>query len=796
MTSLYLILTCTLIYLWINEELKNARAQINDIRDTYIESQKEILKNQVEQAVNYIQYKKSLAEQRVKKDVKTRTYEAYETAFHIYNKYKTDKAPSEIKKLVHDALYAASWDDGKGYYFAETMSGIEVINRNNPELEGTNVLDFKDSKGTYIMKAFIAIAQSAAHEGFCSYYYNKPEYPGIDVPKISYIKYFEPFDWIIGNGKYIANEEDIIKNEVLNRILQVKYGSDGYLFAGTLDGLSLSGPFTGKNMLHITDSNGVKIVEELIMAARSGGGYVEYVAPKYKGQPPKPKISYAESIPEWGWYVGTGLHIDAIDAVILLKQEKMKQTIQLLIIKGIAVLSLFLFVSFYLIGFVSRKIKTNLNIFSDFFKQSASQALPIDEDKISFTEFQSLAVSANKMSRERQRSEKALKESEQRLFIHLQNTPVGAVSWSLNFEVIEWNPAAENIFGYSKEEAFGKHVTELILPKDVKELVDEIFQKLLDGEGGQRSVNENVTKDGKRILCDWYNTVLENTEGEITGVASLVNDITDRKRTQEMIIQSEKMVSIGGLAAGMAHEINNPLAGMIQNAQVIHNRLVNEMPANDKVAAELGISMAVIKKFMEARGILNQLNSIKLAGGRAAKIINNMLSFAKKSETIREEISISDLLDDTLDLARNDYNLKKKFDFKRIKIIKDYDSNFPSVFCEKSKIQQVLFNIIKNASEAMHQQKKPESPPQIILRLSKKNHMACIEIEDDGPGISEKVRKRIFEPFFTTKSVDKGTGLGLSVSYFIIVDDHGGEMEVKSEEGKGSNFIIKLPFQS
>ncbi|MBU8849115.1 MAG: PAS domain-containing protein, partial [Desulfobacterales bacterium] len=141
-----------------------------------------------------------------------------------------------------------------------------------------------------------------------------------------------------------------------------------------------------------------------------------------------------------------------------------------------------------------------------------------------------------------------LLDSEHKLSIHLLNTPIGALSWDLDFKIIEWNPAAETIFGYSKAEAMGKHPSEIILPQEMKELCDDIFQKLISEKGGTRSTNENITKDGKLILCDWYNTPLKNIDGEVIGVASLVHDITERTKTFESLKEqkefNEKIVQI------------------------------------------------------------------------------------------------------------------------------------------------------------------------------------------------------------------------------------------------------------
>jgi PAS domain S-box-containing protein len=143
---------------------------------------------------------------------------------------------------------------------------------------------------------------------------------------------------------------------------------------------------------------------------------------------------------------------------------------------------------------------------------------------------------------DRKQAEKKLREKENQLSLHLQNTPLGAISLDLNFKIIDWNPAAESIFGYNRKEAINIHIADLIIPDDIKESVDIVFRNLLSGKGGKHNTNDNITKAGKRIICDWYNTILYNVKGEITGFASLVNDVTEKKAHEKQLLRFAKVI--------------------------------------------------------------------------------------------------------------------------------------------------------------------------------------------------------------------------------------------------------------
>lgn len=393
-----------------------------------------------------------------------------------------------------------------------------------------------------------------------------------------------------------------------------------------------------------------------------------------------------------------------------------------------------------------------------------------------------------------------LQESEQKYRLITEN--VADVIWTTDMDCrfTFISPSIYQLGGYTVEEGLERSISQILTPDSLKK-VTRIFdnkrkQINSDSDEGWESIvfeAEQYCKDGKLIWTSNNVRILSGIDQQPIRVIGVTRDISERKKTHELIIQSEKMLSLGGLAAGMAHEINNPLAGMIQSAQVVQNRLIKNLPANEKAAEELGISMAVIKGFIEKRGILTQLKNINDAGSRAVKIINNMLSFARKGDSIKTEHRLNEIIDNTIELAQNDYDLEKKYDFKQVEVIREYGSGIPQVLCEASKIQQVLFNLFKNASQAMGSGQQKMKDSKLILRLSTLHDWVCIEIEDNGPGMDPETCNRIFEPFFTTKNLDKGTGLGLSVSYFIIVEDHGGEMEVTSTLGEGTKFTIKLP---
>lgn len=350
--------------------------------------------------------------------------------------------------------------------------------------------------------------------------------------------------------------------------------------------------------------------------------------------------------------------------------------------------------------------------------------------------------------------------------------------------ITHWNKQIENLTGITLAKALGSSPFELYAPllDYEKEIIASIDNEVVFNKRSCKIVEAGEQKY-KDITV--YPLINEGFRGGVIRI----DDVTEKVKFEELIVQSEKMMSVGGLAAGMAHEINNPLAGIIQSSQNLYRRLFSPLEKNLNTAKELGLDYSLIKEYMERRDIERMINQINQSGLRASKIVKNMLSFSRKSGDDFVYTSMTTLMDNTIALAENDFNLKKDFDFKSIEITRIYEANLKMIMCEPSKIQQVLYNLIKNGTEAMYKIKNPI----FIFRIYSDEKWIIIEIEDSGHGMSDEVKKRIFEPFFTTKDVGKGTGLGMSVSYFIICDLHSGELSVESEVGHYTKFIIKLP---
>lgn len=353
--------------------------------------------------------------------------------------------------------------------------------------------------------------------------------------------------------------------------------------------------------------------------------------------------------------------------------------------------------------------------------------------------------------------------------------------------ISQWNAAARDFTGIPETEAKGELLAR-IMP-DFREPLLELARVIREGK--PYSVKKFVVK-GTEGVRFWDILIYPLTGDGDKGAVVRIDDATERARLEDMVVQTEKMVSVGGLAAGMAHEINNPLGGILQGVQNVLRRTDPGIEANIRTAEEVGCTLDTFREYMEKRRIFRFLEGIRESGERASNIVANMLEFSRRSESSRQPVDIHRTIEKSINLAGQDYDLKKRYDFKQISIIRDFQLDDPIITATETELEQVFLNLLRNAAQAMGD-RPPEGRPVITLRTLPADGDIRIIVEDNGPGMPDEIRRRVFEPFFTTKPVGVGTGLGLSVSYFIITKNHGGHIVVESEQGLGTSFTITLP---
>jgi PAS domain S-box-containing protein len=326
------------------------------------------------------------------------------------------------------------------------------------------------------------------------------------------------------------------------------------------------------------------------------------------------------------------------------------------------------------------------------------------------------------------------------------------------------------VLGYEEGEIIGKNWFDLCVPENSQEKRKELFRAVMAGEEEEGVDYENtiITKSGEERIIAWHNTTLYDEKWEIIGTLSSGEDITKRKETEVELIRAEKLTSLGQLAASVAHEVNNPLAGIL----VYTTLLLKKYQA----------------KKLQTEETENQLLKMKKELERTSGIIRNLLDFSRQSDADMRPIEVNKVVEAALLLVKHQISLE------HIKLEMQLGANLPLVLAGFDQIQQVLINLLLNAIQAMPEGGRlsvTTSPANNIKIGETFKNTVRIDITDTGVGIPKENMGKLFTPFFTTKEKGKGVGLGLPVVHGII-ERHKGKIEVASEVNKGTTFTIYL----
>ncbi|MFQ5770759.1 MAG: PAS domain S-box protein [bacterium] len=333
------------------------------------------------------------------------------------------------------------------------------------------------------------------------------------------------------------------------------------------------------------------------------------------------------------------------------------------------------------------------------------------------------------------------------------------VGLNLKGEITIFNRKCEEVTGYSKQEVLGKNWFKSFLPERWKLNVNDVFKSIIQDKLSSQYENHILTKNGEERLINWSNTVIRNEKHEISGVLGIGQDITEQTILQKKILQSERLATIGKMAAKVAHEIRSPLSSISLNAELLEDELRNYPSVNTDEAKAL-------------------LKSIISEVDRVVAFTEEYLQFSRLPESRPVKGHIEAVLKDMMEIFQHELGQKN------IEVEYQFDTKQIGLKFDRAQVRRIFLNIIRNAIESMPKGGK------LKMWTEQKDQKVIINIQDTGVGISEQMIDKIFDPFFTTK--DFGTGLGLAITQQII-NEHGGQIFCKSKVGEGTTFTIELP---
>ena len=365
---------------------------------------------------------------------------------------------------------------------------------------------------------------------------------------------------------------------------------------------------------------------------------------------------------------------------------------------------------------------------------------------------------------ERKMLEEELKKSEKKYYAIFDNIPNPVfVLDKETLEILDCNHSVKAVYGYDKEDIFRMSFLDFFKDSDREGLAALIKTSTVINRG------RHISKDGRNLFVNLRISPSEYPGG--TALLVTASDITKRLETEQQLIQASKMATLGEMATGVAHELNQPLS-VIKTASRF---FMKKLQKQEKIKDDIFLTMA---------------SEIDSYVDRAAKIINHMRQFGRKSDIVLEKVQVNDVLKAAMEI------LGQQLKVRGIKVVWNLEDDLPLIMADSDRLEQVFINLLVNARDAVDEKWQSKvvanDSKQITLKTRSRDHEIVVKISDTGPGIEDEVIDRIFEPFFTTKKVGQGTGLGLSISYGIIHECKG-RIKAVSPDRDGATFIMKFP---
>lgn len=808
-----LLTTLGLGVLWIANDLRQSANEVAFYRRQLINTKRAELEAEVRNSMRYIEIQRGTIETRLSDAIKTRVLEAHAIATHLYNAYKDQLSDIELKRLVREALRPVRFHGGRGYYFALNMNGTELLTAVRPLEETIHLSDLAGVDGQSLVDRMTALIRKQ-EEGFVSYTWEKPNANGTDHPKISFIKYFEPFDWIIGAGEYVEDVEQGVKEDILTKLETIRFGETGYLFAGTHSGVSLLGPGKGKNMLHVQDMHGVPIVKELIKLARGGGDFLEYQFPGLDGQPPHAKLSYVISVPDWQWYLGAGVNIDDVEDAVASLEERAQRDLQRTVLT--------VFIALLVLGgllytlFKSMTVRVNRDISSlmQFFQHAGKDGAETYIRDMRFQETASIGQAAHAMLQNYLAGSAALRKSEERFKLAMDATSDGLWDWDITTGDVYYSPAYGAMLGYASDEVIQRleYWSERIHPADKPAVMEanmqcvenlttsfEVEFRMLAKNGQWRWIlgrgtavsrdasgralrivgthtDITVRKEAEAALHQAKNALAEQVEERTKAIAQKAEEL---EAANEALRQNDALKS--SLMTTVSHELRTPLTSIYGFVKLIRKDFTSRFQEACRVVPGLE---------GRCQRIEANLDIIESEGRRLGRIINDFLDLSKIESGHMAwndaPVSTRALLEHAALLVAPSFEGKEG-----VSLTLQHPEEHSILHIDEDRLVQVLVNLLDNAC-------KHTNKGEVLLSAVPNREAVRFTVADSGVGIPEKDLERIFETFYQSPGaealgvVTKGTGLGLAICRQIVTH-YGGSIWAESSLGQGATFHVEIP---